>query len=185
MSTKETNAEKLLRVIIGISILVWITMYKTWTQRWMYLESKDESCEKNKEKQLYDLGNEQRMVGIMQAKRENKRNELQRKSQKAINTPVLSSNQKKKKKTYFVIYVWVFACLFVCVSWACTMMTEARRGGVSSRTELEITVSCQKALGNELMSCTRAKSTQSHLFSLMDLFLMTSKEAIFCYTNVI
>lgn len=42
-------------VIIGISILVWLTMYKTWQQRWMYLESRDEPCEKNKEKQLYDF----------------------------------------------------------------------------------------------------------------------------------
>lgn len=41
------------------------------------------------------LGNEQRMVGIMQAKRENKRKELQRNFRKVINTPVLSSNKKK------------------------------------------------------------------------------------------
>lgn len=40
------------------------------------------------------LGNEQRMVGIMQAKRENKRKELKRNSQKAINTPVLSTKKK-------------------------------------------------------------------------------------------
>lgn len=58
-------------------------------------------------------------------------------------------------------------------------------GDVFSRTELEGTVSCQKALGNEFMSSTRARSTQSHLFSLMNIFLMTSKKAIFCYNNVI
>lgn len=42
-------------IIIGISILVLITMYKTWQQRWMYLESRDEPCGTNKEKQLYDF----------------------------------------------------------------------------------------------------------------------------------
>lgn len=54
------------------------------------------------------LGNEQRMVGIMQAKRENKRKELKRNSQKAINTPVLST-----KKKYFVTYVCLPAYTYV------------------------------------------------------------------------
>lgn len=58
---------------------------------------------------MISLGNEQRMVGIMQAKRENKRKELQRNSQKAINTPVLST----KKKKYFVTYVCLPAYTYV------------------------------------------------------------------------
>lgn len=89
------------------------------------------------------LGNEQRMVGIMQAKRENKRKELQRNSQKAINTPVLST---KKKKKYFVTYVCLPAYTYV-YHVHVPYWQRPEEWGVSSRTELEITVGCHEGTG--------------------------------------